>query len=322
MTSSSIGAAWPPQSTSHERIRGFYNEGIIDSSNNAKEFADQVDQFRADFDNQQERTRLSVRFIAEAAQLKLLDGMGVQIEAAIPLAGKEASGLVLAYTGYNKPERQVSHDQRLAHEQLLDKVISSPRPHHDAIVGNTIDKSTPDSRRSALVPYFLELYAQFGYDEQDVDELLGNTNNTIMFVEQDGRVVSTAMAERASVPIKGFGTLELAEITEAATHPKYRQKGLYTAVSGLLIEKLVTHQASEPLHAIYGESSLAMPGVLYAAHQNGRRFSYQDENTYSLSSTAFGVLPQNFHIQDGREQRPYNDFAVSYVPLNNGAHNV
>jgi hypothetical protein len=318
MFSSSIGAAWPPQAASHNRVRGFYDEGVLDTSQEALEFASQLGDLRADFDKQQERTRLSVRFITQAAHLKLLSAAGVQIEAAIPLANSEEPELVLAYAGHNAPDRRISQDQQHAHGQLLDRVIASPRPTRHAVAGHTIDSRTTDAERARLAPYFLQLYSQFGYDQQGVDELLGNPSNTIMFVERDGQVVSTAMAERASIPIKDFGILELAEITEAATHPNYRQQGLYTAVSGLLLDGLVERQADDPLHAIYGESNLAMPGVLYAGHQNGRRFSYQDRDSYSLSAPGFGVLPQNFHIADGRETRPHNDFAVSYVPLHNG----
>ena len=156
----------------------------------------------------------------------------------------------------------------------------------------------------------------FGYDEADVAEILNNADNTIIYLEVDGEVVSTAMAERAQIPIAGFGALELYEVTEASTLPNLRELGLYKIASGLLLEHLLNQQATSPVHAIYGESNLAMPGVLIAGHKNGRRFNFFDRRRLSISNPNFGLLQQNFHIDDGREQRPYNDFAVSYLPLN------
>ncbi len=125
------------------------------------------------------------------------------------------------------------------------------------------------------------------------------------------------MAEKATITINGFGELSLVEITEASTHPDYRQRGLYRAVSGYLIQHLVSlcRDDAVPIDVLYGESNLAMPGVVIAAHQNGRRFSYFDRDSLGCDNSAFGILPQNFAVADGVETRDYNDFAVSYIPL-------
>jgi ribosomal protein S18 acetylase RimI-like enzyme len=318
MSSSSIGAAWPPEATSHHRVRGFYDEGVLRTSYEALNFAEAYQHIRTDFENQDKHTRLSVRFVAQTTQLQLLDAAGVQLEAAIPLTTTKEAGLVLAYAGHNQPGRDIGLDQQQAHEQSLDRVVDSPQPVRRSIPAHVIDNTTSDVERAQLAPQFLQLYSQFGYNQAEVHELLGNPNNTIMFIERDGQVVSTAMAEQAIISIKEFGPLKITEITEAATHPDYRQQGLYAAVSGLLLNHLVERQNDDPQHAIYGESNLAMPGVLFAAHHNGRRFSYLDRKDYSLDTAGFGILPQNFHISDGEETRQYNDFAVSYLPLNNG----
>lgn len=165
-----------------------------------------------------------------------------------------------------------------------------------------------------MIQRFIELYAAFGYNGVDVEDLLNNPLNTIAYVEDEEGVVSTALAERALIEVNGFRPLRIAEITEAVTRVKDRGRGLYRAISGYLVDSLVEDQ-EKPLNIIYGESNLAMKGVLISAHHNGRRFSYFDAGSLGLKHPHFGILQQNFHVEDGTEKRPYNDFALSYVPI-------
>ncbi|MDB5166422.1 MAG: hypothetical protein JWM37_494 [Candidatus Saccharibacteria bacterium] len=322
---SSIGAAWPPEPAPCERLRGIYTDGILDSQSDFEEFAEVYHTLAEEMNAGRAYTRLSVRCLAQTAGLRVLTELGVQTEAAIPLA--DEPDIVLSYVGANLPRRIMAPDRLRRHGALLNDVVGSrmqnPAGHTELlaragyeikILGGTSDRAEV----ATLLPKFLNMYRIFGYDEQDVKTLLESDANTVVYLEHEDRIVSTAMAEQATVPIIGFGDLRLTEITEASTLPAYRQRGLYKAVSGVLTQRLVERQASDPVHAVYGESNLAMPGVLIAAHENGRRFSHFDRQRFGITHPAFGILPQNFRVEDGQEDRPYNDFAVSYVPLGKG----
>jgi GNAT superfamily N-acetyltransferase len=317
---SSIGAVWPPASSSHERLRGFYDQKVVETKADCQEFAELFGEQVNLLAERPELTRLSIRLVTYASHLATLHAMGAPVEAAIPLANTEP-GLVLAYTATNKPSRAVDAATLQRHGRLLQVIVRQdrvPAGVPDYVV-KTVDHHLDEAARRRLEAQFSGLYGAFNYGLEDVRELLGNPANTILYLEDNERVVSTALAERAAIPIAGFGSLQLAEISEAYTHPDYRGKGLYRRVSGALIGHLLAQQANDPLHAIYGESNLdpAVQGVLVAGHQNGRHFSHFDREAYDLpgSETGFGILQQNFKVADGREQRRYNDFAVSYLPL-------
>jgi hypothetical protein len=314
---SSIGAVWPPEPSSHQRLRGFYTEGVVRTEVDAALFAAQFADQHKVAQKTEGISRLSIRVVAHAGSLATLERMGVGIEAALPLAGTEP-GLVVAYTAANEPDRSMDEGHVAAHQELLGRALARPqRPAHTAaqlasrgLTPHTVGRADA----SALTPRFAPLYAPFNYDETDVAELLANPNNTIAYIADGDRIVSTAMAEHAAVTVRDLGTISLVEITEASTDPEYRGYGLYKAVSGHLTHQL---QASgQPMHALYGESNLAQPGVVYAAHENGRRFAHFDAAEYGLDGRAdFGMLAQNFRVADGAETRTFNDFALSYVPL-------
>jgi hypothetical protein len=176
-----------------------------------------------------------------------------------------------------------------------------------------MDRFTPEEQKREMVGQFADLYSVFGYDEDDVEEILLNPANTIAYAQDETGVISTAMGEKATLEVEGFGQLHMAEITEAITHPDRRGEGFYAAICGFLTEKLKVSE--EPLDIIYGESNLAMQGLLLAIYESGRRFSFFDRGKLGVRYPEFGILQQNFHVEDGTETRPYNDFALSYVPL-------
>lgn len=320
-TTSSIGAAWPPAYGSHERLRGFYDCGVIDSATECRELAETCEYYAHEVADDSTATRMSLRFIAPAGKLHVLETMGVELEAAIPLH-MDDEPLVIAYASANASDRQVTPDLLASHVRLLTEVTAG----HYAAPHQTTHTSTDISygivrigenqtQRREIENQFLEMYAMFGYDLADVRQILWSDSNTIAYAEDGGVVVSTAMAERANIKITGFGTLRVCEITEAATRPEYRRQGLYRNVSKFLVNHLLDDHASSPVHAIYGESNLAMPGVLIAGHENGRRFSYFDRGRIGVTRLGFGILQQNFKVADGYETRQYNDFAVLYLPL-------
>ena len=146
---------------------------------------------------------------------------------------------------------------------------------------------------------------------------MSNPKSTFAYIKKANWVISSPLGGRAVIEVAGEESFRIVEITEASTRVEYRRRGLYKAISGFLIEKLIEESKDtvNPIGAIYGETNLAMPGVVFAAVENGRRFSYFDAPWLGINRPDFGILPQNFKVEDGVETRPYNDFALSYVPL-------
>lgn len=308
---SSIGATWPPAVASNQRLRGFYTEGVITNQQEADAVTNHVESAVDDMLNSVDLSRLSVRVVSEIGALARLGFHRAHIEAALPIRG---TGLVIAYVGINRAGRGMSADRLAAHQGLLKTVTQQAHKAQHP----TIDVRILDQQDSAhLVPAFKELYGSFDYDDSDTKQLMSDDSNVIAYHQVDDVIASTAMAEKANVEIRGLGELTLVEITEASTHPEFRQRGLYRAVSGYLIQHLISLHRDGALNidALYGESNLSMPGVVIAAHQNGRRFSYFDRDYLGCHNLSFGILPQNFSVADGTETRRYNDFAVSYVPI-------
>ncbi len=322
-TTSSIGAIWPPEHTSHSRLRGFYTDGVVRT-------ADDIATFTEHFARGRERIsdggidRLSVRLVTHAGNLAVLEAKGITVEAALPLARLTEPDLVIAYTGYNASSRCVSATHVAQHGTLLAKAATRQPTTRDRtkhlrtndLTPHILNERSSQSERAAMVPHFLGLYAAFNYDEAQVATLLTNPNNAIAYIRDEaGDVVSTALAEEATVCVKDLEPLTLVEITEASTRPDYRGKGLYATVSGYLIDSILSAREGRGINTLYSEGNLAEPGVIFAARDNGRQFSHCDAKQYEITRPDFGILPQNFQVAGGTETRPYNDFAVSYTPL-------
>jgi len=305
---SSIGAAGDPMPTTHHRLRGFYTDGVIRGRSDSRTFADffhtHADRLSDEYD------RLTVRTIAHAGQLATLQEMGVTIEAAIPLARTDPD-LVIAYAGLNGPHRQVSSERLAAYSNQLGAIRTRNRKDtaHSLPADWSYGIVSPGAS-DHLVEGFVELYKPFDWRTEDTRAILNDQANTIAYVQTDeGQLVSTATAETAQIDIRGLGMLQLVEITEASTLPEFQGRGLYRIASHVLAETLATDTST---NAQYSEGNLRKPGVLIAAHQNGREFNHFDRKDLGPQ---FGILPQNFHVNDGSETRQYNDFAISYAPL-------
>ena len=274
---SSIGAVWPPAPSSNNRIKGFYDR-LVATPEDADEFLNIFADYKSQAQEHPEVGRLSIRALTGTDIIPLLDSAGVTLEGALPVRGTDEAAIV--YVGWNAPERTASEDRIIGHRRLLYETIVSPvevsTEHHlDNIEPRIIDRYTDDAAKDAMVERFADLYDSFGYDKDDAHDLLHNPVNTIAYIEDEEGIVSTAMAERADVPIEGYGMVKITEITEAITRPSSRGKGYYRAISGHLVGELLDSSREQP-DVLYGESNLAVRGVLIAAHQNGRRFSYFD----------------------------------------------
>ncbi|WP_249645465.1 hypothetical protein [Nocardia sputi] len=256
--------------------------------------------------------------------LESLDAAGVVVEGVVPLACSHPHGIV--YTCWNSPTRSIATDAMRQHEILLRRTRKE-RPRKNGVVTEAralgldlhiLSRATPLSRRENEAARFTDTYSAFGLGRDGVQEIVSNADNTIGYlVDRTGAVVCTVLAERAKIRIEGHEAVTLYEITEGITRLDFQGRGLYRALSAWLVDR-VWEDAPEPVHAIYGECNLSSPGVIYAARQNGRRFVYDEGRRYGAvysKKPAFGILSQNYKVDDGNEARAYNDFALSYVDL-------
>lgn len=318
---SSIGANWPPIASTHNRLRGFYDRAVLRSEQEVNEFADEFEAWRLNMDP---LDRLTVRAMTGIGNLPLLETVGLHLEAVIPLVVRNEE-LAVAYIGWNGPQRRINEVYLARHHQLLSSAINRAIDTEDRVSELAaqgfepmiVNGTTPERRKVSLVSAFTDMYGAFGYDQSDVEQILLNPDNTIAYIAEGSRVISTSMAEKGRIAINGLSSFNIVEITEASTRIEYRRQGLYKAISGYLIQRLIedNNDGTSPISAIYGENNLAMPGVVFAAAENGRRFSYFDAPFFGITQPFFGILPQSFKVEDGVETRPYNDFALSYVPL-------
>lgn len=324
---SSIGACWPAEVSSNNRIRGFY-PCVIEKD------AD-YDKFHAEFEksceiaSSLEIDRVSFRFCATSRIIGSLVASNSNIEAIIPLSETDDSGdgHFICYVAENAEHRKMTPEILASHRKLLNRAAASqiatddPYKHITSLNGeiNFIHNSE-GAKTQRLVPAFLALYEKFGFSETDVAHILSSDDNMVAYVTNDaGNIICTALAERAQIPIVGAlnDLVNIYEITEAVTHPDFTSQGFYRSLSRCLVDHLIERRNSgdEQIHAIYGESNLSSPGVIFAASKNGRKFSALDGELFGIKDTAFGILEQNYSVDDGIEKRPFNDFAVSYVPL-------
>lgn len=318
VSTSSVGAVWPPEESSNNRLKGFYNQ-ILSNAREVDEFVSQFNQHQEVVEAHPNIDRLSIRVVSSVGSLAALEGLGINIEGAMPLRG--ANDVIVAYTAWNDESRRLPEEKLREHRDLLNYAVSLA-PSSDSAIDHltslgfepkVIDQGTPNDEKDSMSGKFVSLYSVFGYTQDEVTELLLNPANTIAYIEDEDGVVSTCMAERAEVDVKNFGRITLVELTEAFTLPSRRGEGLYRSISKYLIDRLTEDRDS--LDVVYGESNLTMPGVVIAAHKNGRKLSFSDRARFGISHPDFGILQQNFHIQDGQETRAFNDFALSYVPL-------
>ena len=311
----------PPVEGSNNRLRGFYPETIstdADVKSLYDNFQDGVSQaVELGID------RLSIRHIGTRATMAALVSTGIKIEGVLPIATPEEDSL-LVYTGWNSETRQMDESYINRHTDLLGQVASimpagnlASDPRHRGYRIQTLEGHATENERRGAVSRFLGLYATFGFNKADVEELVLNQGNTIAYLEDaEGRIVSTVLAESAQIEVGGHEPINIYEMTEATTLRELEGQGLYRAVSGHLTRHLQSENfAGTPAHLIYGESNLSSPGVIYAARRNGRKFAANDGLKYGVSDSSFGILPQNYGVSDGREVRPYNDFALTYVDL-------
>ena len=311
---SSVGALWPPAEASDRRIKGIYTPGVISDEESLNAF---MGEFIGRFDvlnsPDAEATRLSFRAVVNMGLLqKEASHLKPYIESILPLDGQFA-GNALVYFGQNSTSR-VSSLLDLERQRInIQEALHVPTDLSAALSKATSNGvqfrmlTTEQRRDSDTVGQVAELYARFNKSLSDVAEMLNNEGNLITVACIEGRIVSAVIGERAIIPV-GSQTLQMVEVTEAATHKDFQRRGLYTGVSTMLLDYLA---GNEDVDLVYGEINGLAPGALKAAKLQGRILACEvgGELGYPESGTLFQHVP----IANGSRQTPYNDLWPAFI---------
>lgn len=309
---SSIGGVYPPVATDNERLRGFYNRTVTDPTS-LDAFEANYEQQCAAFEAADALSRLSIRLIVSHAMVRHLR----DLEAAVPFVHRGIP-YALAYVGYNKPGRAATTTNYAAHQETIQAAMRAT--HQPASIADTeaqhglhvgmLDYASPPRAREALARQLAVPYQVFGFDSDETQHIMSRPPyNTIAHARDGaGSLVSVAVAEHYHPRLPEVPDLRLLEITWAYTEPSHRGKGIYQALSGMLVRHLSTvYEKVCPV--IFGEANLASSGVLRAASANGRCFNVTDAAQFGVDTPSFGILPQHTRIGEH-----YQDFALTYSP--------
>lgn len=328
---SSVGALWPPERASFNRIKGIYTPGVIDTPQQLQQFLGvlrhQVEIYFNRVDSN--ATRISLRTVVSVDTLQeYCQQLQPYIEALIPLAGTQPTfeNSALVYFGVNDKSRQPLTEELDRYRQTLTEIERRAFSPQEILARTTkngfqiltlpVLGSLPADQSEKTVDQVSQLYKRFGWEHDDVKEILSNQTNIISVASLDGRIVSAGIAEMVRIPI-GKESIRIVEITEAATHQDYAGMGLYTAVSTrLLCEICRLSQGNKLLGGevdiVFGECNGNAPGVLKTAIRQQRTFSVDIGEKYGFPNS--GILPQHVPISGAPRKTPYNDLFPTFIP--------
>lgn len=309
----SVGPMWPPEfDERNDRVKGFY-PGVVGAWRELNPLLEEL----LEIGEKTGASRITGRFIVR-------DGSGIDFgEAKIPLTERWA-GHRLLYFGKNKEERYAprmaeepgirTEEDELVGEAMkfgrkVTKETASVRLREQGMRFEVLERPS-DEDIDALVGIYASTYQTFTIplDREGVTGLVRDPLNLVGVIRQasTGRIASVGIAETHLEMIqdgnraRGF---KFAELSEAATHPNYAKKGLYTAIGMHLLGRL----AEGGFDLVYGEARACDYGVNKACINMGRVFS--------------GRLLKHCRISGDREvpeEGPYenlNVWAITYDKL-------
>lgn len=246
-------------------------------------------------------TRLTVRIFTDFQDQNMLRGVSlpwrdsiVQCEAFIPV---RAGGI--AYFGANTNVRR-NDDRILSEEQkLLARATSTPLKKHTPLPGYEVEILHDVSRRDVvdLVEIYEASYTSYITEfTPAVIRRMVFDNAAAAVRNSRGRIVAISQGETAEIPEVG---IKLVELSDTATHPKYRSLGLTTLCKLELLRSLAAHDT-----VIFAESRAVSIGVLRQNHSIGMRVGGRLERHCKISSDQ----------QDVPQEGAYGNMVVFYHP--------
>ena len=329
---SSIGPQWPPRGTSHGRVKGIDNRGIVREPGQLADLCGVLERFAdgAAAERAAGADRISIRALVAdeliEAHRDLLAPFG---EAIVPLeSGGELEGCSLLYLGWNGAERLSAPEdvgRALANIEMAVQrrrrrpieILQRVQEQGFALHVLSMEERTENARIEADVA---RLYRRFGWSLEDTRQILRHEASLIAVgFEGEGEqreVVSAGIAELSRIDLHDGVALRITEFTEAATRQSHQGRGLYSAICATLMLELARRSrrselAGGALDVAFGESSGHDLGVLIAAIRLGRTFSRQVVQERHLPFP--GYLPQHVPIAGAPRSTRYNDLFPTFL---------
>lgn len=326
---SSIGPQWPPRETSHGRVKGIDNRGIVRGEEHLADLLGVLESFSRSA-RSGGADRISIRaLVADPLIEAHRDELSRYGEAIVPLeSGGELEGCSLLYLGWNGTERR-SAGEDVARALANIETAAARHRRRPAEIRERVERQgfalhvlsmaerLGDARLQEDVA---GLYRRFGWSAEDTLQILGHEESLIAVgYEGEGderRVVSAGIAELSRIDLGDGVPLRIVEFTEAATLKTHQGRGLYSAICATLMVELARRSRANELDGgaldvAFGESSGHDLGVLIAAIRLGRTFSRQVVQERGLPFP--GYLPQHVPIAGAPRSTRYNDLFPTFL---------
>lgn len=275
----SIGTTWPPgYDAANDRVKGFYT-APVDSIEDLEEPIDRLYGLQAETD----AGRITCRALVHDAVMHDVDQQSLDNEAAIDLDG-DWHAYHLVYLGAVDNDRQrpepieEQHDVILGHAESGYQTVEEQELSYEV---RLLDEPT-DERIDAMQSLYQDRYTAYPIDftRENIDDLFDG-DNRVAAAYDDEELVGAYVAEVATIPLMTddpASSIQLAELTEAATARSYEGDGIGTALGQQLLSELT----ETGIDMVYGEARADLVGVNISAARMGRRFE--------------GVLPNHCQI--------------------------
>ena len=262
-----------------------------------------------------DRTRLSIRTIVQNNALNDLDAAvrsaGAQIESKIPVN----EDYVMAYIGYNAPERALSSEREAEFNDTINGAILQHGYEKASLATLARDiRSNSDNysiriidgnRRvvsSAELASIYTLLGTFGYNSEQARAALFNENNMVGLVYENSgtsrRVVGISITERRGITLSDGTSLHIAEVTDGTVSKAANGRSLYSRLLLELFRHIILNRPD--LSLIFGESNISSDSLLKSAALQGRSFE--------------GLLPNHALIKNRNTgQLELKSFVVTYL---------
>jgi hypothetical protein len=204
------------------------------------------------------------------------DGWNGEVEAAMEVS-RVIPGYVLVYLGFNAPGRIAPVEVVAAERARLERVSTMQLTTREAAFAKLDDANLRIERLThpsdADLLQITRLYRQafqrylFPITTRTVAEVVNNGNLTLIVRDSSGRIVSSLVAEHAPFAV-GSRTLNMIELSEAATDRRCRGNGLLTALYLEVVDRLRgTHDPVDTI--VYVESRAPWEPVNIATRRAG-----------------------------------------------------
>lgn len=324
---SSIGGTWPPEMTSHHRMKAFFPDSI--------RTADQIDLLKSYFNSyysemtKNHGTRQQFRALFTGDMLRSVASdpfFQDYVEAILPLGTNDwGDDMALVYIGKNTSNRQPDPRDLAAAHQNLTAVQSVERvDYHDVLSdmkrkGYEIEilSTHSGSLVQETIDEMFALYERFGWTMEEMVKLLNSSDQIIAVAKSGGHIVSAGIAQFAQAPIDGK-PLRIAEITEAATLKTHEGNGCYMALSSTLLHEISQRSSRKEIFGgeidmVFGECNALSQGVLRVSKKQGRSFVQDTGVMYGYPNSV--MLYQQVPIESNGTPRhaPYNDLVPTFL---------